>query len=125
MTTFYKIAAILGLISFIWNMSLQKRIDLLEERRHRDIESEHPEAPRANLHAIIREYIGKTVTLDFYDDEEDLDTVYGNTKLGSIVISDCDDKWVLVTITKGKDTVQKLLRIDSIKGIGTVETANE
>ena len=70
-------------------------------------------------------YIGKTVTLDFYDDEEDLDTVYGNTKLGSIVISDCDDKWVLVTITKGKDTVQKLLRIDSIKGIGTVETANE
>ena len=125
MTTFYKIAAILGLISFIWNISLQKRIDLLEERRHRDIESEHPEAPRANLHAIIREYIGKTVTLDFYDDEEDLDTVYGNTKLGSIVISDCDDKWVLVTITKGKDTVQKLLRIDSIKGIGTVETANE
>ena len=125
MTTFYKIAAILGLISFIWNMSLQKRIDLPEERRHRDIESEHPEAPRANLHAIIREYIGKTVTLDFYDDEEDLDTVYGNTKLGSIVISDCDDKWVLVTITKGKDTVQKLLRIDSIKGIGTVETANE
>lgn len=125
MTTFYKIAAILGLISFIWNMSLQKRIDLLEERRHRDIESEHPEAPRANLHAIIREYIGKTVTLDFYDDEEDLDTVYGNTKLGSIVISDCDDKWVLVTITKGKNTVQKLLRIDSIKGIGTVETANE
>ena len=125
MTTFYKIAAILGLISFIWNMSLQKRIDLLEERRHRDIESAHPEAPRANLHAIIREYIGKTVTLDFYDDEEDLDTVYGNIKLGSIVSSDCDDKWVLVTITKGKDTVQKLLRIDSIKGIGTVETANE
>ena len=125
MTTFYKIAAILGLISFIWNMSLQKRIDLLEERRHRDIESEHPEAPRANLHAIIREYIGKTVTLDFYDDEEDLDTVYGNTKLGSIAISDCDDKWVLVTITKEKNTVQKLLRIDSIKGIGTVETANE
>ena len=64
MTTFYKIAAILGLISFIWNMSLQKRIDLLEERRHRDIASEHPEAPRSNLHAIIREYIGKTVTLD-------------------------------------------------------------
>lgn len=125
MTTFYKIAAILGLISFIWNMSLQKRIDLLEERRHRDIESEHPEAPRANLHAIIREYIGKTVTLDFYDDEEDLDTVYGNTKHVSVVISDCDDKWVLVTLTKGKDTVQKLLRIDSIKGIGTVETANE
>ena len=124
MSTGFDIWSILGIFGFICAIHLQGRVSQLE-RQLREIRSGEPVEPRANLHAIIREYIGKTVTLDFYDDEEDLDTVYGNTKLGSIVISDCDDKWVLVTITKGKDTVQKLLRIDSIKGIGTVETANE
>ena len=124
MSTGFDIWSILGIFGFICAIHLQGRVSQLE-RQLREICSGEPVEPRANLHAIIREYIGKTVTLDFYDDEEDLDTVYGNTKLGSIVISDCDDKWVLVTITKGKDTVQKLLRIDSIKGIGTVETANE
>ena len=113
------------MFGFICAIHLQGRVSQLE-RQLREIRSGEPVAPRANLHAIIREYIGKTVTLDFYADEEDLDTAqYFSTKHVSVIISDCDDKWVLVTVTKEKNTVQKLLRIDSIKGIGTVETANE
>ena len=125
MSTGFDIWSILGIFGFICAIHLQGRVSHLE-RQLREICSGEPVEPRANLHAIIREYIGKTVTLDFYADEEDLDTAqYFTTKHVSVVISDCDDKWVLVTLTKGKDTVQKLLRIDSIKGIGTVETANE
>lgn len=69
---------------------------------------------------ILAPYIGKEISLDFYEDEEDMDLL-GADRHDKAILMDIDPKWALIHIETPKTHKEKLIRISSIKGIAFKE----
>lgn len=120
METITMVWSIMGFIAFITLFSLRDRVIRLE-RQLSDCGNSRQFQSRDELGDRMREYIGKRIILGFYEDEEDIDVLtYAENPRGGVTVIDCDEKWVLVRIDTGKKSLQKLLRINSIKDISSV-----
>lgn len=69
---------------------------------------------------ILAPYIGKEISLDFYEDEEDMDLL-GADRHDKVILMDIDPKWALIHIETPKTHKDKLIRISSIKGVAFKE----
>ena len=55
------------------------------------------------------------------EDHGDMDIInYGNSKYGSITVLDSDDEWLLIHIESPKETMDKLIRLESIERISLI-----
>lgn len=125
MDTFIWIWALLGFYAFISVLSLQDKVSKLERRIRLLEDNESTPAPaRADLSDKIAEYVGQSVVPEFYVDETDYDIDMALAyKKGRVTILDCDHKWVLMRVEDskdGKNSYEKLLRINSIKSISGI-----
>ena len=108
---------IFGLLAYMQVASLKRRVDLLEDQLAKT-EGTAAYEERAALFDAVRSYIGKKVSVEFKEDEGDIDVImYGNTKHGSNTILDADEEWVLVRVDSAKGTKEKLIRLSSISRI--------
>ena len=76
------------------------------------------------MKAVMTQYIGKEIVLDFYEDEEDIDML-DTSKHNKFTLMDVDEKWALIHIEKPKKSVEKLIRLSSIKGFSLKECKSE
>ena len=57
--------------------------------------------------------------IELKEDHEDADIInYGNTRYGSNTILDVDEDWLLVHIESPKQSMDKLIRLESVQRIG-------
>ena len=108
--------AFLGFVAFIQFCSIQGRVARLERQMREKNCSEESDGAN-DLYESLQKRIGKCVKFDFYDNEEDDELCVFNTKNGSMQIIDVDEKWVYVHAENKSKTINKLIRISSIKGI--------
>lgn len=107
-----------GFLAYCELSSLKKRVAALEEELA-GVNGTSSFEERKNLLDAIESYIGKQVTLDLKEDNEDLDIVmYGNSKNGTNTILDADDDWILVRIDSAKGSKEKLIRVGAVQRIG-------
>ena len=112
---------IFGLMAYLEASSLKKKVKDLEEQMTKIGGTSYRE-DRTALVKAAKTYIGKTVTLDMKEDHMDVDVVnYGNTKHGTITVTDADDDWLRVCIKTPKGEKEKLLRMGSIEGIAVLK----
>ena len=112
---------ILGMMGYLESASLKKRVKALEDQLA-GIEGTAAFEDRLSLLAVIREYMGKKVQINFKEECEDPDVVlYGNSRHGSNTILDADEDWILVRVESPKGTKEKLVRMSSVKGVTLAE----
>ena len=106
---------VLGLVSFIWCVSLQRKVARLERIvKANDLN----EVEVQNLRKVLEKYIGKKAKLTFYNEALFLGEELG----GEYEILDVDEKWVRAKSNPGKkNEAEKLLSIDGIKGVTLVK----
>ncbi len=112
---------ILGMMGYLESASLKKRVKVLEDQLA-GIEGTAAFEDRLSLLAVIRDYIGKKVQINFKEECEDVDVVmYGNSRHGSNTILDADEEWILVRVESPKGTKEKLVRMSSVKSVALAE----
>jgi hypothetical protein len=112
---------ILGMMGYLESASLKKRVKALEDQLA-GIEGTAAFEDRLSLLAVIREYMGKKVQINFKEECEDPDVVlYGNSRHGSNTILDADEDWILVRVESPKGTKEKLVRMSSVKSVALAE----
>ncbi len=112
---------ILGMMGYLESASLKKRVKVLEDQLA-GIEGTAAFEDRLSLLAVIREYMGKKVQINFKEECEDPDVVlYGNSRHGSNTILDADEDWILVRVESPKGTKEKLVRMSSVKSVALAE----
>ncbi|PXV91197.1 hypothetical protein C8E03_104205 [Lachnotalea glycerini] len=109
----YGIWAFLGFLAFLQVSSLSTKQKRMERRENDD--SQVRSSMKDDMKMILTPYVGKEVIFDFYEDEEDLDMV--NTNKNKFILLDVDEKWALIRIESTRKTVNKLIRISSVKGV--------
>lgn len=115
------IFGVFGLLAFLEMSSLKKRIKALEEALTKTKGTSFHE-DRQSLMKAAKGYIGQKVILTLKEDHADPDiAMYGNTKHGSNTILDVDEEWMLVRTDGPKGAKEKLIRMESVEGIGMVE----
>lgn len=115
MDTLYKIGAFLGLLAFFYVCSLARKMRRFE--RTMVIENADYAGKEDMTWQIMKQYTGKEIKLDFYEDEADADMFFKD----SAILRSVDEKWALLEIKCGKKTKQKLIRLSSIKGVSAKE----
>ena len=109
---------IFGLVAYLGQTSLKKRIEELERQLAKMDGTNYAEA-RKGLISAAASYIGQSVQIEMREDHEDVDIqMYGNSKHGTNTILDVDDDWILVRVDGPKETVEKLIRLESVARIG-------
>ena len=108
--------AIFGFMAFMSLSSLKSRVRSLEAQM-RSLQGTDYAAEKASLIAAAREYIGKPVKLSFKEDEEDPDALITGMKMGTCTLLDVDEDWLLVRIEHHKTVKEKLIRVDSVRGV--------
>ncbi len=112
---------IFGFFAYLETSSLKKKVKALEEQMTKIGGTSYQE-DRTALVKAAKTYIGKTVTLDMKEDYMDVDVVnYGNTKHGTITVTDADDDWLRVRIETPKGEKDKLLRMGSVERIAVLK----
>ncbi len=103
---------IFGLIAFCSMGSLKKRIRKLEtQMRGEEMLDEATDVETLRLRLEVM--IGQMVIFSFYEDDGDIDLLCD----GVVRVVDVDEKWVLVHAEEGKRTMDRLLRISSIRSV--------
>lgn len=115
------VLAIFGLMAYLEQSSLKKRIADLE-RQLTEIEGTSYHEDRGALLTAAKSYIGRSVRLELKEDYEDVDVImYGNSNKGSNTILDADDTWILVRVDGPKGSREKLLRMEGLQRISVLE----
>ena len=107
---------VFGFIAFIFVVTMPSKVSKLERQMREAGIGEEGIALNGDLSASLEKRIGRQVKMDFYDGEADADMVSAKT----VTIKDVDEKWVLVHLEGKKKTMDKLIRISTIKGITEV-----
>ena len=108
---------IFGLVAYVGEESLKKRITTLE-RQLTGMQGTSYAEERRSLIEMARSYIGQQVQIKLKEDDGDVDIMmYGNSKHGSNTILDVDQDWMLVRVAGPKWTKEKLIRLESIERI--------
>lgn len=107
---------VFGFIAFVFVLTLQGKVSKLERQIREAGIGEEGISLNGDLSASLEKRIGRQVKMDFYDGEADVDMVSAKT----VTIKDVDEKWVLVHLEGKKKTMDKLIRISTIKGITEV-----
>jgi hypothetical protein len=108
---------IFGLVAYVGEESLKKRITALE-RQLTNMQGTSFAEERRSLIEMARSYIGQQVQIKLKEDDGDVDIMmYGNSKYGSNTILDVDQDWMLVRVAGPKWTKEKLIRLESIERI--------
>lgn len=118
MDVLYKMGAVLGLLAFLQVSAISAKI-----RRMERSERENPHLGRSgvdDMRKILASYIGKEVSLDFYDEEEEMDLLCAG-KHEKTILLDIDEKWAMIRFETPKKQKDKLIRISSIKGVSFQE----
>lgn len=122
MDLLYKIWAFFGFLAFIQIGGIYA--NSARTRRKERSESGNLHAERSSVKddmtEILAPRIGKEISLDFYEDEEDMDLLFMDKHHKSILL-DIDPKWALIRIETSKTHKEKLIRISSIKGVAFKE----
>ena len=114
------IFGIFGLMAYLESSSLKKRVDELE-RELTKIKGTSFHEDRTTLVQTVNTYVGKKVNIEMKEDHGDMDIInYGNSKYGSITVLDSDDEWLLIHIESPKETMDKLIRLESIERISLI-----
>ncbi|MBQ9037531.1 MAG: hypothetical protein IJ115_08765 [Erysipelotrichaceae bacterium] len=114
------IFGIFGLMAYLESSSLKKRVDELE-RELTKIKGTSFHEDRTTLVQAVNSYVGKKVNIEMKEDHGDMDIInYGNSKYGSITVLDSDDEWLLIHIESPKETMDKLIRLESIERISLI-----
>lgn len=118
----YKIWAFFGFIAFIQMGSIYAASAKLRRAERSESGNLHAErsSVKDDMAKILAPYIGKEVSLDFYEDEEDMD-LFDVGKHDKAILLDIDSKWALMRIETPKTHKDKLIRISSIKGVAFKE----
>lgn len=119
MDLLYKIWAFFGFLAFIQMGGIYTRIRRKERSESGNMHTERSSV-KDDMAKILAPYIGKEVSLDFYEDEGDMDLLFMDKHDKSILL-DIDPKWVLMRIETPKEHKEKLIRISSIKGVAFKE----
>ena len=115
MDLLYKMWAFFGFLAFIQMGSIYARIHRAERSENGNLHAERSSV-KDDMAKILAPYIGKEISLDFYEDEEDIDLL-GADRHDKIILMDIDPKWSLIHIETPKTHKDKLIRISSIKGV--------
>ena len=108
---------IFGFLAYIELSSLKKRISELERQLSRISGTSYAEN-LDSLASAVKTYMGKTVAVDFKEDQTDADiAMYGNSKHGKNTILDADSDWVLIRTESARGVKEKLIRLESIRNI--------
>ena len=108
---------IFGLLAYLEVSSLKKRVNELENALSTLKGTDYYEQKTSLLKAV-QSYIGQKVTIQLKEDYEDPDIInYGNSKHGSITISEADEQWMLVSIESPKKNLEKLIRLEAVERI--------
>ncbi|MBR5429036.1 MAG: hypothetical protein IK116_00770 [Firmicutes bacterium] len=107
---------VFGLLAFLSLSSLKRRVRSLEMQLS-SLQGTDYAAEKASLLAAARGYIGKPVKLSFKEDEEDGDALLAAMKKGVCTLLDADEDWLLVHLEHNRVVKDKLIRLDSVKGI--------
>lgn len=108
---------IFGLLAYLSISPLKRRVDTLEAALA-EMEGTRFHEDRSSLLKAAEEYIGKSVKIELKEDHEDMDiSYYGNSKHGTNIIVDADRDWMLVHVETPKGEKDKLIRMESVKGI--------
>lgn len=122
MDLLYKIWAFFGFLAFIQMGSIyasSARMRRAERSENGNLHAERSSV-KDDMAKILAPYIGKEISLDFYEDEEDMDLL-DTGKHDKAILMDIDPKWALIHIETPKTHKEKLIRISSIKGVAFKE----
>ncbi len=108
----FGIWAFLGFLAFLQVSSLSTKQKRMERCENED--SQLRSSMKDDMKTILTPYVGKEVTFDFYEDEEDSDMA--DTSKTKFILLDVDEKWALIRIYTKRKTVNKVIRLSSIKG---------
>lgn len=109
---------IFGLMAYLQVSGLKNRVTALERELARIQGTSYHDDRKALLQAA-RSLIGQKVNIELKEGHEDADIVsYGNTRYGSNTILDADEDWLLVHIDSPKQSMDKLIRLESVKRLG-------
>ena len=112
---------IFGILAFFQVSTLRSKVDALE-RQLAKVQGTTYSEDRKGLEQIVRSSIGQKVKIDMKEDYWDADILsYGNSKHGFNTIVDVDEEWVLVRTESPKGSKDKLIRLDSIQSLATVD----
>ncbi len=112
------IFGIFGLIAYMQVFELKKRVQAMERELSKMKGTSFHDDRKALLQAA-RGLIGRNVEIKMKEDHMDADIInYGNTRYGSNTILDADDDWLLIRIDSPKESMEKLIRLESVKRIG-------
>ena len=112
---------IFGLLAFFQVTTLKSKVDALE-RQLAKVQGTSYSEDRQGLEQIVRSSMGQKVKIDMKEDYWDADILsYGNSKHGFNTILDVDGEWVLVRTESPKGSKDKLVRLDSIQSLATVD----
>lgn len=122
MDLFYKICAIFGFIAFMQIGSIYANSARMRRAERSESGNLHTErsSVKDDMAKVLAPYIGKEISLDFYEDEEDMDLL-GAGRHDKAILMDIDPKWALIHIETPKEQKDKLIRISSIKGVAFKE----
>ena len=113
--------AVFGLMAYLEVHSLKKRISELEGAMV-DLKGTQFHEDRNALLKAASSYIGRKVKIELKEDHQDADVVmYGNTRHGSNTIADIDREWLLLDIETPKGSKEKLIRMESVRGISLTD----
>ncbi len=107
---------IFGLMAYLSVSSLKNRVSRLE-RELQAMQGNNYSLERASLAESLKSRIGEPVLLTFREDEQDIDCMMLGRKTGAITLLDTDGEWALISIEKGKEKKQKLIRVTSVRGV--------
>jgi hypothetical protein len=101
------IGFVFGVIAFTWCMNLKSQVDRLERilKDNGMFDSE-----KTSLKEIIEKNIGKRGKIKLENNATDYEILSKNC-----ILKDVDEGWLLLEVEKSR--IQKLIRIESIKGI--------
>ncbi|MBR2685572.1 MAG: hypothetical protein IKE59_05950 [Erysipelotrichaceae bacterium] len=112
---------IFGLMAYLQISELKGSIANLERELTKMKGTSYHE-DRTSLLEAAKSYIGKEVSLDMKEDQEDVDILnYGNSKHGKNIILDCDEEWLLLKIESAKGVKTKLIRMESVERISVIK----
>ena len=110
---------IFGLVAYVEQSALKKRIQRLEQALAGMNGTAYAEE-RKSVAQMVQSCLGKRVLLSFKEDFQDIDLFMAGPKYGTCVLRDADEEWVLVHAEFGKKVFDKLIRLDAIKSVSIV-----
>ena len=105
-------------MAYMQVFELKKRVQAMERELSKMKGTSFHDDRKALLQAA-RQLIGRKVEIEMKEDHMDADIIsYGNTRHGANTILDADDDWLLIRIDSPKESMEKLIRLESVKRIG-------